>query len=52
MPETKSVIPNDSATMDQLKVLFSSIEQLTEKLGGLKHYKLDDIEQQDLMRHL
>lgn len=52
MPETESVTHPDPAIMDQLNVLFESIEQLTEKLGGLKDYKLEGTEKQDLMKHL
>lgn len=52
MPRTKSTIPDDPAIIDQLNVLFESIEQLTEKLGGLKDYQLDNIEKQALVQYL
>lgn len=52
MPETKSVIDSDPDVMDQLTALFESIETLTEKLGGLKDYKLTNTEKKDLMVYL
>lgn len=52
MSETKSVIHTDPATMDQMSFLFESIEQLTEKLGGLASYELSDTEKQDLVTYL